>query len=226
MENTVTSSAPAEPRLLRHDIFRELRQDILACRLPPGADLTEAELAERFAVSKSPVRDALSRLVHEGLVIVMPRQGYRVAPISLKDAHDMFEYRAVLEAACVRVAAESATDAQLAALDRFRRFDPAAHADGFIGYNREFHSALAALCSNARLVDAVAAQMDQMDRVVTMSVAATRRADPAKLVAQHVLVIEALQRRDGRRAAALITRHIGEARKRVCAALARLAVVE
>lgn len=213
-------------RLLRLDIFRELRQDILACRLPPGAELREAELAERFAVSKSPVRDALSRLVHEGLVMVMPRQGYRVAPISMKDVRDMFQYRAVLESASIRVAAESASAEARRALDRFREFDPVAYPDGFIGYNRDFHSALAGLCGNARLLEAVAGQMDQMDRAITLSLAALRRADPARLVQQHGEIVDALQRQDGRRAAALVTRHIAEAQKRVCGALARLAIVE
>lgn len=213
-------------RLLRLDIFRELRQDILACRLPPGAELREAELAERFAVSKSPVRDALSRLVHEGLVMVMPRQGYRVAPISMKDVRDMFQYRAVLESACLRVAAQRASTEALRALDRFREFDAAAHPDGFIGYNRDFHSALAELCGNARLLAAVAVQMDQMDRVITLSLGALRSADPARLIQQHDEIVDALQHQDARRASALVTRHIGEAQKRVCGALARLAIVE
>jgi len=213
-------------RLLRLDIFRELRQDILACRLPPGAELREAELAERFAVSKSPVRDALSRLVHEGLVMVMPRQGYRVAPISMKDVRDMFQYRAVLESACLRAAAQCADAEALRGLDRFREFDPAAYPDGFIGYNRDFHSALAELCGNARLLAAVAIQMDQMDRVITLSLGALRPAEPARLILQHAQIVEALQRQDARRASALVTRHIGEAQKRVCGALARLAIVE
>lgn len=227
MENEVATRPPAAPaRLLRLDVFRELRQDILLCRLPPGAELREAELAERFAVSKSPVRDALSRLVHEGLVIVMPRQGYRVAPISLRDVREMFEYRAVLEAACVRAVVRSASDEELRSLDRFRRFEAASYDDGFIGYNRDFHSTLAALCGNARLVNAVAAQMDQMDRVITLSVSATRKADPARLIAQHGRLIDALQRRDARGAAALVERHIGGAQKRVCTALAKLAILE
>ncbi|HXS52273.1 MAG TPA: GntR family transcriptional regulator [Usitatibacter sp.] len=227
MEN-VASISPASPpaRLLRLDVLRELREDIVLCRLPPGAELREAELAERFGVSKSPVRDALSRLVHEGLVIVMPRQGYRVASISLRDVRDMFEYRAVLEAACLRAVVRNASDEQLRSLDRFRRFDEAAYEDGFIGYNRDFHSRLAELCGNARLVGAVAAQMDQMDRVVTMSVTAMRRSDPARLVAQHGSIIDALQRRDARRAATLVERHIGAAQKRVCSALEKLAILE
>ncbi len=213
-------------RLLRADVFRTLRQDILGCRLLPGAELREAELAERFGVSKSPVRDALSRLVQEGLVMVMPRQGYRVAPISVKDVRDMFEYRAVLEGAGARMAAESASDEALRALDRFRIFDRGADPDGFIRYNREFHHAVVRLSGNARLVRAAESQIDQMDRVVTMSVDAMRNHDPARAVGQHLEIIDALQRRDARRASSLMARHVLEARKRVCDALSRLPIVE
>lgn len=225
MSEVLTTRKEA-PRLLHVDVFHTLRADILSCRLAPGAELREAELAERFEVSKSPVRDALSRLVHEGLVVVMPRQGYRVAAVSVKDARDMFEYRAILEGACARIAAENATDEELAALDRFRTFDAKRHDDGFIGYNRDFHHGVIRLCGNARLARAAESQIDQMDRVITMSVDAMRGHDPARVVSQHVDIIDALQRRDGRRAATLLSRHVLEARKRVCNALARLAVVE
>lgn len=219
-------SATAPVRLLRVDIFHELRQDILSCRLAPGAELREGELAERFSVSKSPVRDALSRLVQEGLVHVMPRQGYRVAPISLRDVRDMFQYRAVIEGACARIAAESASFEALAALDPFREFDAARYPDGFIGYNRAFHQAVSRLSGNARLVSAVSGQIDQMDRVITMSVDAMRRRDPSRLVAQHAQIIDALQGREARRAQVLVARHVEEAQRRVCAALLKLAVVE
>lgn len=213
-------------RLLRLDVLRTLRQDILSCRLAPGAELREAELAERFSVSKSPVRDALSHLVQEGLVMVMPRQGYRVAPISVKDVRDMFEYRAVLEAAGARIAAENASEEALRALDQFRVFDPSAYPEGFIGYNRAFHHGITALCGNARLTQAAATQIDQMDRVVTVSVDAMRGHDPERLVRQHADIIDALQRGEGRRASNLMARHVLEARKRVCEALSRLAIVE
>lgn len=221
---TTLPETPA--RLLRVDVLRTLREDILSCRLAPGSELTEAELAERFAVSKSPVRDALSRLVHEGLVTVVPRQGYRVAPISVKDARDMFEYRAILEGNAARIAAESASDEALRTLDRFRTFDLAAFPEGFIPYNRQFHHAVAALCGNARLAQAAASQIDQMDRVITVSVDAVRNRDTAKLAGEHAEIIDALQRRDARRASTLLARHVLDARKRVCDALARAAVVE
>ena len=224
---TLPAESPAAgSRLLRSDVFRALRADILACRLAPGAELREAELAERFAVSKSPVRDALTRLVHDGLVIVMPRQGYRVAPISLKDVRDIFQYRCVLECACARIAAERSDAQALAALDRFRSFEPHAYPDGFIGYNRDFHQSVARLSGNARLIDAAASQIDQMDRVIALSVNAMRGHDPARLVREHADIIDALQARDARRAASLMQRHVMGASKRVCGALSRMAIIE
>ena len=92
------ASAPVNgSRLLREKVYEQLRADMISCKLAPGTEIREAELALRFAVSKSPVRDALMRLEREGLVITLPRQGYRVAPVSLTDVLDMFHLRAALE---------------------------------------------------------------------------------------------------------------------------------
>ncbi len=93
-------------------IYEELKRCILTCELPPGTDLREQELAQRFEVSKSPVREALQHLVRDGRVTVMPRQGYRVSPISLSDARDMFAFRCALEVACIAEAAKNASDEQ------------------------------------------------------------------------------------------------------------------
>ena len=79
--------------LLRDNVYESLRSDILTCRLAPGDDMREQELAERYAVSRQPVREALLRLEREHLVTVQPRQGYRVNPISLADARDLLRFR-------------------------------------------------------------------------------------------------------------------------------------
>ena len=95
--------------LLRDNVYENLRSDILTCRLAPGDDMREQELAERYAVSRQPVREALLRLEREHLVTVQPRQGYRVNPISLSDARDVLRFRLALEPACVAEAIENAT---------------------------------------------------------------------------------------------------------------------
>jgi len=209
--------------LLRDDIYDRLRTDILACRLAPGDDMREQELAERYAVSRQPVREALLRLAREHLVTVQPRQGYRVNPISLAYARDVLRFRLALEPACVAEAIESASDATLKALDEFRRF--AGDHEKFIAYNRAFHSALAHASGNHRMAVALCDLIGQADRLVRVSIANLRGHDPKKLVAEHVALIEAMQKRDSRTAARIIRAHIAATEKRVLPALKRNAVI-
>ena len=77
--------------LLRDNVYESLRSDILTCHFAPGDDMREQDFAERYAVSRQPVREALLRLEREHLVTVQPRQGYRVNPISLADARDLLQ---------------------------------------------------------------------------------------------------------------------------------------
>src|SRR5262249_27188617 len=126
--------------LLRDNIYDVLRTEILTCRLLPGEEIKEQELASRYDVSRQPVREALLRLERERLITVHPRQGYQVNPVSVADARDIFRFRLVLEPACIAEAAENAADETLSALDAFRVFDGTTE---FIDYNRAFHCALA-----------------------------------------------------------------------------------
>src|SRR6202012_2998733 len=135
--------------LLRDNVYESFRADILTCRLAPGHDMREQELAERYAVSRQPVREALLRRERELLVPAQPRQGYRVNPISLSYARDLLQFRLVLEPACVAAAIESASDAVLEALDEFRLFS--GDHEAFITYNRAFHTALAYASGNRRM---------------------------------------------------------------------------
>ena len=92
--------------LMRDGVYEQIRADILSCALVPGSAVYENELAQRYSVSKSPVRDALLRLQEHGLVEVLPRKGYRIRPISIADAHDLYEMRVLLEKASVRRACD------------------------------------------------------------------------------------------------------------------------
>src|SRR5260370_9683149 len=134
--------------LLRENVYENLRSDILTCRLAPGEDMREQELAERYAVSRQPVREALLRLEREHLVTVQPRQGYRVNPISLSDARDLLRFRLALAPACVADAIDHAPDKDLKALDDFRHF--AGDHEDSIPYNRAFDSPLSHPAGNRR----------------------------------------------------------------------------
>lgn len=215
--------SPTGSRLLRETVYEQLRADILSLTLAPGAEMREADLAARFEVSKSPVRDALMRLEREGLVITLPRQGYRVAPVSLSDVQDMFHLRIALERACMERIVRQASDAQLASLDPFRRYERDQWAGGFIDYNRAFHRKLAEVAGNPRMRDQLNNLIDQMERVVLMSVnkATQNSGNPSGLVEEHCRMIDTLQERQTRRAERLAEQHIAAAGKRVTEAISR-----
>ena len=88
-----------------------------------------------------------------------------------------------------------------------------------------FHSALAHASGNRRMAAALCDLIGQADRLVRVSVANVKGHDPARLVAEHVALIEAMQRRDGRGAARIIKAHIAQTEKRVLPALKRNAVI-
>ncbi|MHB1123873.1 MAG: GntR family transcriptional regulator [Ramlibacter sp.] len=222
------SSSPLElasdSRLLREKVYDQLRGDMIACRLAPGTEIRENELALRFGVSKSPVRDALMRLEREGLVITTPRQGYRVAPVSVADVQDMFHLREALERACMERIARRASDEQLKTLDRFRDFDGTIWSGGFIAYNRDFHHALARLSGNARMRDQLIDLIDQMERAVQVSLSSLKKGDPRSVLEEHRQIIDALQARQTARAQRLASAHVTAAGKRVLRAMSRVIV--
>ncbi len=211
-------------RLLRETVYAQLRADMISCRLAPGTEIREAELATRFEVSKSPVRDALMRLEREGLVITVPRQGYRVAPVSLVDVLDMFHLRAALERACMQRITQYASDEQLAQLSAFSTFRPEDWSGSFLVYNREFHHRLAQLGGNARMRDHLIDLIDQMERAVQISLSSIRKGNPEPLVHEHSDIIEALQSRNVKRAQRLVEHHIAAAGKRVTEAMSRTVI--
>jgi DNA-binding GntR family transcriptional regulator len=213
-------------QLLREAVYEQLRADILSCRLPPGAEIREAELAARFQVSKSPVRDALMRLEREALVITLPRQGYRVASISLTDVQDMFHLRAALERACMERIVRLATDEQLAILEAYRVYQAEDWEGGFVAYNRSFHRKLAELAANARMRDQLGELIDQMERAVLMSLSNVnvKKGNSKSIVDEHCRIVDALQGRQQKIAERLAERHIGSAAKRVNDAISRLVI--
>lgn len=208
--------------LLRDNVYVALRGDIVACRLAPGEEIREQELAAQFEVSRAPVREALLRLENDRLVTVHPRQGYSVKPISITDARELFQFRLVLEVACAAAAAENTSYNISEPLNKFRFHDPA---QDFIEYNRNFHAAVAHATGNKRMAAAACDLVDQAERLVRVSLASIKGRDPAQLVAEHVALIDAIQDHDARSAARIVRDHVLKAERRVLSALARSAVI-
>src|SRR6202040_4309014 len=87
---------------LTQGAYEALRGDLLACRILPGRKLKIQELCTRFSVSLGAIREALSRLTSEGLVVAEPQRGFRAAPISASDLVDLTMVRVEIDSLCLR----------------------------------------------------------------------------------------------------------------------------
>ncbi|MBU6497307.1 MAG: GntR family transcriptional regulator [Rhodospirillales bacterium] len=150
-------------------VFDSLREEIISLRLAPGAVLSRSELQERFALSSTPIRDALMRLQEEGLVEVFPQHATRVAPIDLDSArHGQFLRRSV-ELEMVRGLALAPPPA---VLDRLRRlirqqtaFAELGEYEAFITADHAFHRTLYDASQVGELWDLVRRQGGHIDRL-------------------------------------------------------------
>ncbi|MDP6258602.1 MAG: GntR family transcriptional regulator [Rhodospirillales bacterium] len=212
--------------LIRDEVYEKIRADILTCVLAPGSRVFENDLAQRYNVSKSPVRDALLRLQEQGLIDVLPRKGYLIRPISISDAHDLYEMRLLLEKSCTRRACDEASDEDLASLDKFRAAENGDLAH-WVTYNRDFHRRIAELSGNARMAKMTQEVIDQFDRLTFVGVsAAPTEAAAEKFVAEHCEIIDALQVRDRSTVTSLINKHITKSQKQLFAVLENPPIVE
>lgn len=209
--------------LLRDAIYQAIRREILAGGFLPGQELREQILAERYLVSRSPVRDSLLRLERENLVTVLPRQGYRVTPISFSDIQDVFTLRLLIEPACAMAAART-HDTALRALDRFRGFAEQDDAESeCVEYDRSFHHALADLSGNQRMAEIARALMGEFERLAQVALGACSQEAVRRECVEHEAIIDALQAHDADRASRICHEHVDGAHKRVATPL-RLAV--
>ncbi|KAB2876176.1 MAG: GntR family transcriptional regulator [Burkholderiaceae bacterium] len=180
------------------DAFDILRQAILRCELTPGALVSEAELAARFHLRRAATRVALERLSMFRLLRPVPRRGYVVKPITLRDVHDLFQLRTIVEIAAVRLAAGRVDEEGLRRLDRvctagYRPGDRASEAE-FLRANSEFHTMVAAASGNDRLVAMVAQLLAEMERLFHFGL--SQRDRTQEMQQEHQALIDALARGD------------------------------
>jgi DNA-binding GntR family transcriptional regulator len=141
---------------LAESIRVALADEITSGHLHPGAELDEHEIAKRFGVSRTPVREALRELASAGLVSIQPRRGVRVATLTADHLGDLFELMAETEAMCARLATYRMTANERFALQSLHRDSLAAvRADDIDAYdagNRDFHAAIYRGTHNESLV--------------------------------------------------------------------------
>jgi DNA-binding GntR family transcriptional regulator len=194
-----------------------LKRLILTSELAPGEELREIALTEATGFGRSPVREALRRLVQEGFVEVRPRQGYRVSPVTLASVRDLFEMRLLLEPAAVELAALRAPQEELEALhplahQTYVPGDTASY-ERFLEDNREFHVRIARATGNERLARSLRGLLEEMQRLFFIGLA--NRDSASEMVHEHHDLYDALLAREGARARELVVEQIEASRERV-----------
>lgn len=204
-------------------VYEKIKSDILKVKIKDGDFLTLAELADKYNVSKTPVRDALNDLEREGYIISLPRKGYLVKPTTQKNIRDFFELRLILETSAAKLAIDNADDNELKEIYEIAMKFPedveTTDSDEFSSINDEFHLSLMKASHNLQLIDICVAIMEKISRILLQD---SRKLDFVNEKKNHVNIAKALIIRNKTTAEKLIKNHIVEVEERVCRGFGRL----
>jgi len=189
-------------------ICAAVRAAILERRLAPGTKLQELSLGAFFGVSRTIVRQALRTLSHEGIVALRDRRVAVVARPSAADVAHVFAARRTIEGSVVEYAVTRATRGEIASLRKLVRDEEAAYrrgdrADG-LSCSLEFHRRLGALCRNPVLER----YLNELVLQTSLAVALYEQGDAVHNHADHLALIDAIGRRDAKRASRLMAEHL------------------
>jgi DNA-binding GntR family transcriptional regulator len=204
---------------LTNTIDSVLEREIINGRLAPGTRLIAEELAEQFGVSRIPVREALRALDAAGWIEIRPRHGTYVRRWSISELDQLFEVRVLLEAEAARLSAKRASADDIAALR--------ANCDEYVRaierrlptvpeLNHQFHAVIARSTNNRVLQDYLEA-IGKRVQWYFASVTFERSPESAR---EHVELIDAIERRDSRAAAKLMSHHVDRTREAIAAVFA------
>jgi DNA-binding GntR family transcriptional regulator len=218
----VSSLKPLErPLALGEQVYHTLRSHLRSGLIVAGQPLQEVQLAEKLGVSRTPVREALTRLASEGL-LVSDGRSFVVPALSLEDVDDIYEVRYLIEPAALRRIAELAADpAVRAPIDEALADAVAAHkagnADAFREANARLRAAWLALVPNRRLVKVVEQYADHIQHIRALTLGSAK----VRTIVLKGLkrITAALAAGDGEAAAAAMHDHLTEAKRAFIAAV-------
>jgi DNA-binding GntR family transcriptional regulator len=212
VDTTADAPVGAQHQLLDIVVRDEIRRQIIAGELTPGARLIETSIAAELGVSRGPVRAAIRQLELEGFVVVSPRRGASVATVSIEEALDCYEVRAVVEELAARLAATRRTDEDL---ERMRDVLASGQDsldnqrwDQLSALNNDFHVALAMASGNDELVWL----MRQYSKRIAWMFSRSAQRRGAQAWNEHAAIVDAVEARDPESASALAQSHIEASR--------------
>lgn len=196
-------------------VYAQIREDIFQGVFEPGQRLRLVELAQRFSVSQSVVREALTRLSEQGLVRAAPQQGFSVVTVSLADLNELTEARIDIETLVLRRSMERGDimwEASVVAAHHHLAGTEVIGADGALNsdwfpVHERFHQTLLEACGNARLLAAALSLRDAATLYRRWSVPVGHDTD-RDVAAEHQAIVDAVLDKDAERAVGLLAQHI------------------
>jgi DNA-binding GntR family transcriptional regulator len=199
-------------------VYNQIKNLILCNEILPGQKLHHQQLSERLGVSRTPIREALTRLVQEGYVSFLPNRGFTCKEIRMQEAEELYELREALEAFAVEKAIATLTDKALRQLrdkmNAYGRDVQNRFTRERLVYDQDVHLQIADLTGNETLRNTLS---HVFERIVLK-----RRTDglydPARGIAahqEHLRLLEAMERRDTAGAVAILRNHIQAGKKNV-----------
>ena len=168
-------------------VLQELRNDIINWNYEENDMITEAEVSQKFGVSKTPSREALNYLCMEGFLEKIPNKGYLVKGVSVTELQSLFQFRGVLEKASVEMAIQYATDEELRFLKDYTQ-EQIAKIEGstyqeYSEMNMQFHMSVAYLSRNPYLMSSLESMLNKLRRVLVKD---WKSSEAKKLMGEHL----------------------------------------
>jgi DNA-binding GntR family transcriptional regulator len=213
----VAAEPRADTEMSKKDlIIQQLRAEIVSGQIPPGVKLSEARLAERFGVSRMPVRDALKELESAGFVTIEQRRGTFVRGMSRSEILDLYEVREAVEGMAARLCAHRANNDLLTKLDEaietMSRQVKVLDMDGYSVTDQRFHELILSGASNERLSDHYRLLVQHLHRGLLSSIVTRRAGRMERSLAEHVEIMRALHAHDPRGAEDAMRNHVQRGR--------------
>lgn len=191
-----------------NELYEQLKQMAVLYTIRPGARVNELELAERFSVSRTPLREALNRLVAESLLTFVPNRGFYVRELDRQDVFDLYELRRSIESAAVLLAVARAEDKDIKALRKFwkeaLKVKNSTSTEDLLSKDEEFHIRLVALSGNSEMVRSMRSINARIHFVRWIDL--EERGHDA--FAEHLDILDAIEARDLTRCRKLVETHI------------------
>lgn len=192
------------------DVFRRLRDEILAGELQQGTLHSIYEFADAYGVSRTPVREAVLRLADTGMVTIERNRGFRIRGLTVDDVRTVFEFRLLIETTSASYAAQhaspSVTEMLVENLRQMKQTIPVTDTAAFTRLDREFHDVIVSTMDNSRVRRELATLRDatQSMGVTTMGRAPRLR----EIYGEHGPIVQAIAGGDSLAAARAMTRHL------------------